>query len=234
MKVGAERKKVAILVGLLLVAVVVYFVNSSGTGDPSAGSTSTARNTPVTPPPSAAAPQAAVPQRPARAIRSGQEFRPSLATKRGEQRPDPMSIDPTLKLDLLAKLQTINVEGSHRSIFDFAQPPAEKPEPVKAAAKPVPSPIVPIKDDPVKAAADAEAAKPKAPPIPLKFYGYVNPAGQPVKRAFFMEGEDIHVVTEGEVVKKRYKIVRIGVNSVVVEDTQFGSEQTLPLEEQQG
>jgi hypothetical protein len=48
-----------------------------------------------------------------------------------------------------------------------------------------------------------------------------------------MDGEDIHVVSEGETVKKRYKIVRIGVNSVVVEDTEFGQQQTLPLLEEQ-
>jgi hypothetical protein len=29
-------------------------------------------------------------------------------------------------------------------------------------------------------------------------------------------------------------VVRIGVNSAIIEDTQFGSQQTLPLEEQQG
>jgi len=145
-----------------------------------------------------------------------------------------MSIDPTLRLDLLAKLQTVQVEGSRRSIFDFSQAPAPKVEAAKATpAKPVPSPIVPVK--PAETAkTETVAAKPSAPPIPLKFYGYVNPSGQAMKRAFFMEGEEIHVVTEGEVVKRRYKIVRIGVNSVVVEDTQFGSQQTLPLEEQQG
>jgi hypothetical protein len=49
-----------------------------------------------------------------------------------------------------------------------------------------------------------------------------------------MEGEDIFVAHEGELVKKRYKVVRIGVNSAIIEDTQFGSQQTLPLEEQQG
>ena len=48
-----------------------------------------------------------------------------------------------------------------------------------------------------------------------------------------MDGDEIHVVTDGDSVKKRYKIVRIGVNSVVVEDTQFDQQQTLPLEEQQ-
>ena len=40
------------------------------------------------------------------------------------------------------------------------------------------------------------------------------------------------MVREGDLVKNRYKIVRIGVNSVIVEDIQFKSQQTLPLEEQ--
>jgi hypothetical protein len=52
------------------------------------------------------------------------------------------------------------------------------------------------------------------------------------KRAFFAEGDDIFIATEGELVKKRYRIVRIGVNSVVVEDMQFKNQQTLPLEAQ--
>jgi hypothetical protein len=231
MKVGAEPKKVAILVGLLLVAVVVLFMNSSSTPETS-----------YTPP---AASQQAAPEigdsaspatgsAPRQRGRLSSEFRPSLRPKRGEQRPDPMSIDPTLRLDLLAKLQTVEVQGSHRSIFDFSQPPPPKPDPAKAAAaKPaVPSPIVPAKPAENTESAKTDPPKPQAPPIPLKFFGYVSPAGS-VRRAFFTEGEEIHVVREGEVVKRRYKIVRIGVNSVVVEDVQFGSQQTLPLEEQQ-
>ena len=68
----------------------------------------------------------------------------------------------------------------------------------------------------------------------MKFYGYVTPSRTGAKRAFFLEGEDIHVVNEGDLIKRRYKIIRIGVNSVVVEDTQFKNQQTLPLEEQPG
>jgi hypothetical protein len=51
------------------------------------------------------------------------------------------------------------------------------------------------------------------------------------RRAFFLDGEDIHVVHEGDLVKKRYKIVEIKLNSVVVEDTEFKHQQTLPLEQ---
>ena len=228
MKVGAEPKKIAILAGLLVVALVVFLMNSSSTPD-----------TGYTPPPAATAPSPIAPApsasttpAPQQRGRTSTEFRPSVRPKRGEQRPDPMTIDPTLRLDVLAKLQNVTVEGTRRSIFDFSQAPPPKLDPVKeAAAKPkVPSPIAPVK--PVEQAVNAEPPKPAAPPIPLKFYGYVSPVGAPQKRAFFMEGEEIHVVKEGEMVKKRYKIVRIGVNSVVVEDTQFSSQQTLPLEEQ--
>ena len=76
------------------------------------------------------------------------------------------------------------------------------------------------------------APEPKAPPIPLKFYGFVNKTKVGDKRAFFLDGEDIVIAGEGDMIKKRYKIVRIGVNSAVVEDTEFktNNQQTLPLE----
>jgi hypothetical protein len=62
----------------------------------------------------------------------------------------------------------------------------------------------------------------------------VSPTNQPGKRAFFLEGDEVHVVTEGELVKRRYKIVRIGINSAVVEDTNDNHQQTIPLEETPG
>src|ERR1022692_1889198 len=62
---------------------------------------------------------------------------------------------------------------------------------------------------------------PQAPPITLKYYGYSSARGDNRKHAFFLDGEDILVAAEGETVKKRYRVVRIGVNSVVMEDTQF-------------
>jgi hypothetical protein len=48
----------------------------------------------------------------------------------------------------------------------------------------------------------------------------------------FLDGGDIVIAAEGDMIKKRFKIVRIGVNSAVVEDTELKSnnQQTLPLE----
>lgn len=231
MKLGAEPKKIAILGGLLAVAVVVYFMNSSSSSDSGYTPPRTAPAAATAPPPTRGQQvQGTTAQN--RRERTLMEFRPSLKPKRPEDRPDPMSIDPTLKLELLARLQEqADIQGSRRSIFEYGmtpKPPAEVAKAAEAAKPKVPSPIVPV-----EAAKPVAPPKPQAHPIPLKFYGYISPSGQPDKRAFFMEGEEIHVVDEGDLVKRRYKIVRIGVNSAVVEDTQFGSQETLQLEEQQ-
>jgi hypothetical protein len=207
----------------------VFIMNSTGGEAVSSSAPQAAR-------PAASTPSTPDQQRAPRVTtrgRGGSEFKPAVGPKRGEERIDPMNIDPTLKLDVLARLQQVQVEGTRRSVFDFSQPPPPKPDPkeVAEAKKPVPSPVV--KPEEPKPETPPEPVKPQAPPIPLKFYGYLSRTAQPAKRAFFMDGEDIHVVSEGDIVKKRYKIIRIGVNSVVVEDTQFSQEQTLPLLEEQ-
>jgi hypothetical protein len=46
-----------------------------------------------------------------------------------------------------------------------------------------------------------------------------------------MEGDEIFVPAEGDVLKRRYKIVRITPVSVVVEDLDYKNEQTLPIEQ---
>ena len=45
------------------------------------------------------------------------------------------------------------------------------------------------------------------------------------------ETSEISVAAEGDTVKKRYRVVRIGVNSVLMEDTESKRQQSLPLTE---
>jgi hypothetical protein len=74
---------------------------------------------------------------------------------------------------------------------------------------------------------------PSAPPIPFKYYGYSSVKGEARKRAFFLDGEDVIVVWEGDTIKNRYKVVRVGLRSVEMEDTQFkNGKQQLPLAEE--
>jgi hypothetical protein len=220
-KLGADPKKIAILAGL--VAVAGYFFISSQFSSSGPSSSSNAGRGAISS--TVGRPAARAQYRTVQQAPTTKEFRPSLKPKDI----DPATIDPTLRLDLLAKLKNVEAEAGTRSLFEIlaAPPPSavsvKEPEPIAIARRFV----GPVYQEPPKPPPD-----PKAPPIPLKFYGFVNRTKAGDKRAFFMEGEEIIIASEGDVVKKRYKIVRIGVNSAVVEDTEFKSnnQQTLPLE----
>jgi hypothetical protein len=220
---GAEPKKVALLVAFVAIGGFVYIYNRDSGAGPS--SAPTPANRAASPSGGAVRPErASLRLTQSAANTSTREFRPSLKIKNIE----PSGIDPTLHLDLLAKLKTVPVDAGTRSLFEIAAaPPSEisvkEPEKI-AIARPFVGPMLP---PPV-----VTPPEPKAPPIPLKFYGFVNRSKVGDKRAFFLDGEDIVIAAEGDTIKKRYKIVRIGVNSAVVEDTQFKSnnQQTLPLE----
>ncbi len=236
MKLGTnEPKKIMILVGLLVVAGVVYLMNRSESGPPREAAAPAAKM-----PPAVVArrdqtsamvesPRESGPNVSRRgSASSNQEFRPSLK-RDPKDHVDPMRIDPTLRLDLLAKLQTVSVAGGGRSLFDFsAAPPPPAPKTPEPKIK-VGDVQKAISDSVGTPAASAEPAKPPPTPIPLKFYGFTSPARQGQKRAFFLDGEEIVVATEGELIKKRYKVIRIGLTSAVLEDTQQKDQQTLPL-----
>lgn len=247
MKLGADPKKVYLLGGLLVIGGYLFYSNVLSGPDASPAPARTVRTAPSTSTP----PAAAAAKRPgARGTgpapsdtaeetgppssrrqsqaRSSEEFKPSLKPKRPEERVDPMTIDPTLRLDLLAKVQAVNMEGGRRNLFQISQaPPQALPaEPKIVVAKrapmgppPAPAPVTP-------------PPPPPPPPIMLKYYGYSSARGDNKKRAFFLDGDDILVAAEGELVKKRYRVVRIGINSVVMEDTESKTQQTLPLQEE--
>ncbi len=232
--IGAEPKKLAILAALLIAAAGVYWFNRSDV-PPGAN---------VSPPAPAKAPVvAAAPSAPAtsstprpasygprtvrgRSSASGDDFRPTLKPPEGL---DLTRVDPTLKTDLLAKLHQVSIEGGSRSLFEFYTPPPPPPPP--------PPKVDPIKVEAARAAAaKQEASKPPPPPppppIPLKFYGYSGALRSGTRKAFFLDGDDIVQAGENDVIRNRYKIGRIGVNSAEVEDTVAKNKQTLPLAEE--
>jgi hypothetical protein len=238
-KVGAERKKLFILAGLALVAVIVYLINRSPDGPQAAAPEPVASaNIPAragsTAGSGAFTPSSLTPMPPQRggaerrAEAAIEDFKPTLKLPEGA---DVSRIDPSLKLDLIAKLRDIPLEGGERSLFEFGPepaPPLPKVSPVKPQTPPPAAP-------PAVASTPVAPAKPALPPIPLKFYGYVGESQGPARRAFFLDGDDIVVAGENDTIRNRYKVIRIGVNSAVVEDTTNKNQQTLPLvEELQG
>jgi hypothetical protein len=232
---GAEPKKIAILGLLLAGGGYLFYTNvisdSSDTSSSRPAGAVTTQNKAINgilnPEPPARGPV----MRSSTRSKSSEEFHPSMKRK-PEDAIDPMAIDPTLRLDLLAKVQGMATEGGGRNPFQFGQPP---PPPAPPAPKIPLEKLLAAKNQAQKSAEPPkDPGPPKPPPLNLswKYYGYTSPKGSLLKKAFFLDGEEILTANEGDVIKRKYRVVRIGVNSVVVEDTDTKSQQTLPLAEE--
>lgn len=130
----------------------------------------------------------------------------------------PQSLDPTLNLQQLAITEQIKYEGSGRNIF-------------VSQAEEIPKPLTPGTADGKKD--DARVIQiqppPPPPPIPLKFFGFANHPGEP-KKIFLSKGDDVFIAGEGEIVDRRYKVLRISPNSVEIQDViGSGPPQSIPL-----
>ena len=67
------------------------------------------------------------------------------------------------------------------------------------------------------------------PPINLKFFGFASKPGEP-KRVFLSSQDgDVFIAGEGDIVNRRYKVLRIGPASVDVEDVLNNNRQSIPL-----
>jgi hypothetical protein len=225
--IGSEPKKIAFL-GVLVagVAVALYVNVFSGDTPP-----------PVTAPvstPVVAQVQSAPTQTRQRKTSTGGgfEFKPRVGFARPEDRPDPATIDPTLRLDLLAKVQNVEPEEALRNLFQYGAPVAVAA--AKAPALPTNVPKIPVNNKPPAPVPPPVAAGPPpapvAPPMTFKYYGYKVSKVNGRKEAFLLDGDDIFIAGENDEVKStRYKVVKIGVSSITIEDTQFKSSQTIPL-----
>lgn len=164
------------------------------------------------------------------------DFHPVYIPKRPEERRDPTTIDPTMRWDLLTKVQNVDLAGGARNLFAFGAP-----APVKAADLP-PGPETHValaakgaKGATGPAGAGGPGGAPGDPPplqINLKYYGVVASTQGGKKTACFLDGDDILLATEGDTLKRRYRVVRIGNTSVMMEDTESKREQSVPLAEE--
>lgn len=127
------------------------------------------------------------------------------------------SLDPTLHLQQLVATEQIKYEGSGRNIF-VSQAEVEIPKPLAPGA------VGPNDPKPYQVPAVTAQA-----PIPLKFFGFANQPGE-AKKVFLSKGEDVFIAGEGEIVDRRYKVVRISATSVEIQDVVgSGPPQSIPL-----
>ena len=148
--------------------------------------------------------------------------RPPAARARAPKpgkKPKVENLDPTLRLDLLASSEQTRYEGNGRNIF-------------VSQAEEIPIPIGPGAVDHKKKDEPPPYVAPTPPPpapIPLKFYGFASSPGEP-KKIFLKMGEDVFVAGEGEIVDRRYKVIKITNTFVEIQDVVgSGPPQNIPL-----
>ncbi|MCU1295967.1 MAG: ponA (ponA) [Acidobacteriaceae bacterium] len=122
------------------------------------------------------------------------------------------SLDPTLRYDWLKASEDTEYRGKGRNIF---RAEAEIP---KIIQPPVTSQKAP----------DSPAPPPPPPPINIKFFGFANKPGES-KKIFLSQGEDVFIAAEGDIVDRRYKVLRITPMSVEIEDVLNNNRQSIPL-----
>jgi hypothetical protein len=136
---------------------------------------------------------------------------PRARVRGGKANNTSRSLDPSLRYDWLKASEATKYEGKGRNIFR-AQIDIPRPEKiVRTDVAPPPPP-----------------GPPPPPPINLKFFGFASKPGEP-KKIFLSQGEDVFIAGEGEIVDRRYRILRISPMSVEVEDVLNNNHQSIPL-----
>lgn len=126
-------------------------------------------------------------------------------------------LDPTLKMGPMLVTESLVYSGSGRNIFSAASMPVA-----------IPKPIAPVRPKVVAPVYTPPPGPPPPPPIDLKFFGTETSAnGQ--RRAFLLKGDDVFLAADGEIVQRRYKVITVSANSVLVEDMLNNNRQSLPL-----
>lgn len=202
MKLGTENRKTVILAAVLGVVALLTVVYEFMPSSSTIASTGTSAATPTGPIGGLPHPSA----------------RRGSGSASGKKEPAQQSLDPTLHLQQLAATEQIKYEGSGRNIF------VAQAEDVK-----IPTPLAPGAVGPNDTRVYQAPAVAAAPPIPLKFFGFASKPGEP-KKVFLIKGEDTFIAGEGEIVDRRYKVVKISPTSVEIQDVVgSGPPQSIPL-----
>ncbi|HWR15245.1 MAG TPA: hypothetical protein VN577_10470 [Terriglobales bacterium] len=209
MKIGAENsKKTMVAIGLFLVALVltIRMIAGSFSSSPAQPATTTSTSTATT--------------RGTTRTRTAARGTGRVNVKQNTAGPVTPNLDPRLRLDVLHEVESIEYSGDGRNIFlAHAEPAVEIPKPKASGFKNNATPQQVVNTPP---------PPPPPPPINLKFFGFASQQGS-TKRIFLSSGDDIFVASEGEIVQRRYKIVKVNPNSIEVQDVLSNNRQTIPL-----
>jgi hypothetical protein len=136
----------------------------------------------------------------------------------------PAAAVPRIGLDRLDKPRG-EVEVGRRDLFAYGPRVAEAAPP---AATPQPPPPV-VTTGPPPAADPAAAGRPALPPMNLRFIGAVGNARGVKVAVLLTDRNEVLTGQQGDVVANRYRIERIGIESVDLADVGTGQSRRIPL-----
>ena len=126
--------------------------------------------------------------------------------------------NPQPHLPQLQSASKTEYKTNGRNIFSVIAPPPPEAQHPKQAPQPQVDPGPP--------------PPPPPPTLPVKFFGYGTVPNGTARRAFFTDGEDVYIVSEGEILLNRFRIIKVGNASLDFEEVSSGRHGTAALEEQ--
>jgi hypothetical protein len=212
-RVGVDPK---ILVGGLIAIAVLLFWYNSRSDDMGSAPASSARMQSNAAPPSLA--------------RRTPRRRSGTANDRSVLRVRPVDathgdLDPTLRLDLLSRVRSVPPAPALRNIFEAGPGPGMSNSGPGAIRGPI-IPVARIQPAP-SVMPSAMVAQVN---IPLKYYGFAKPVNKRQgNMGFFLDGDNVVMASEGELIDRRYLVVQLTPGSARLEDTQMKQGQTIPV-----
>jgi hypothetical protein len=214
-----DKKQIVVvsIFGVLLLVFVVFAYNSFYGGSPNPAATAPVVTAPATRSSESREETESSAVIPAGNARAGQGAAPGVAAKRMASTSS--SLDPTLDESAMLRTESLVYTGTGRNIFSaISAPPMVIPNNVPKARPGVVLPVMP----------PMPVGPPPPPPINLKYFGTaVRLNGR--RQAFLLQGEDVYLASEGDIVARKYRIVTIGTSNIQVEDLVYKDTQTIPL-----
>ena len=121
-------------------------------------------------------------------------------------------------------------EAGRRDLFAFGSRVEPEPEPMPRVVVPTPAPPTTASAaGGADGAADARPGTPALPPLNLRYIGSVESARGVKVAVLVTDKREVLTGQAGEVVANRYRIARIGLESVDLEDVGTGQSRRIPL-----
>jgi hypothetical protein len=140
---------------------------------------------------------------------------PASTAKNAPKKANASTTDSAMEMQRLDKYQAKPLPDLSRDPFDFGRPPLTPAQKAAQAAGGI-------------GGAMTASSAPTQPHVPLRAIGYSDRIGVGPE-AYLVDSDDVFIVHDGDVVSKRYKVLKITSMIVDIQDGASGERSQLPI-----